>query len=250
MQIVVSDILVHYERKGHGKPLLLIHGWADSLTTFDRLSPKLSEEYELISLDLPGFGRSQSPPVVWGLDDYARFLQLFVSKLGIEPYGIIGHSNGGALAVLTVASGKVVPKKLVLLSASGIRNRQRGRKLALKIIARIGKIATIWLPMSMRKSLQSRLYGTVGSDMLVAEHMQETFKLTVSRDIEKDASRITTPTLLIYGSDDRATNVSGVGEPLHRAISGSKLEVTSGADHFAHQTHANEIADKIMEFLV
>ena len=76
----------------------------------------------MVAVDLPGFGGSEAPPAAWDLDDYAAFLEAFLRKLALDwPYAIIGHSNGGALAIRALSSGTLKADKLVLLAASGVR---------------------------------------------------------------------------------------------------------------------------------
>lgn len=250
MQVVVQDLLTNYDRQGSGKVILLLHGWADRLETFNQLLPNLSAEYTVISLDLPGFGKTTPPKTVWNLDNYAQFVQDFLQKLEIKRiYAVVGHSNGGALAIRAVSLGHIEPEKLVLLAASGVRDTAQIRRFALKIVAKFGKVATFWLPNATRKKLQKKLYGTVGSDMLVAPHLQETFKLTVKQDIQRDAAKLQIPTLLIYGDDDRATPLADVGMILHRKIQGSNLVTIPGADHFVHRTGKDQVLKSMKEFL-
>lgn len=250
MQIIVSDLLTQYKRSGQGKTLLLLHGWANSLDSLKSQTDVLSDQYEVISVDLPGFGKSQVPNTSWDLDDYAKFIKLFLEKLNIHNlYAIVGHSNGGALAIRALATNQIIAKKLVLLSASGVRNTNGIKRSAIKAVAKTGKIATFWMPKITKQKLQKKLYGTIGSDLLVVPHMKETFRLTVRQDVQNDAVKIKIPTLLIYGDVDKATPVSTVGQLLHEKIGGSKLEIINGADHFALQTHSEQVNKLTLEFL-
>lgn len=249
MQVVVDGLMTHYEQAGRrGKQLLLVHGWGDRLETYNQLVERLQPHYRTTRLDLPGFGATEPPKEVWGLSDYAGYLKAFVDKLGLRPDVIIGHSNGGAVAIVAVADGLLAPKKLVLLASAGVRNRQKGRKLLWKMTAKTGKAATIWLPKRQRQRLQKKFYGTIGSDLLVAPHLQETFKRTVAEDITTKATQLTAPTLLVYGDQDTATPISGVGEPLHKAIAGSILRIIPSSDHFVHQQVPDQVAAMIEEF--
>ena len=250
MQVVVNGLMTHYQRQGAGKTVLLLHGWGDRLETFDAMTSRLSKKYQVIALDLPGFGQTQAPQTAWDLSNYASFTQAFLEKLQLtQLHAVIAHSNGGALAIHAVATNKLQPSKLVLLAASGVRDTDKIRRAGLKIVAKTGKMATFWLPKSAKQKLQKKLYGTVGSDMLVAPHLQETFKRTVRQDIQKDAQHITIPTMLIYGDQDTATPLESVGEVLSQQISGAELKVVKGADHFVHQTASQEVTQDIMEFL-
>ncbi len=250
MQIIVQGLMTHYQRQGAGKTILLLHGWADRLETFRAITPELAKNYELIALDLPGFGQTQAPAAVWKLDNYAAFLRAFLEKLGIANiYAIIGHSNGGALAIRALSLKQLQADKLILLSSSGVRDTGKLRRAATKAIAKAGKTAVFWLPKATKQKLQKKLYGTIGSDMLAAPHLQETFKQTVRQDIQPDATKIAIPTLLIYGDQDTATPLETVGKRLNTRIAGSSLKIIPGADHFAHQSAADEVAKEVLEFL-
>lgn len=249
MNIVVNGLLTNYHRTGSGKTIVLLHGWGDSLETFSDLQARLTSEYDVITLDLPGFGKTQAPEEVWGLTNYAHFVAEALKKLGVKDvYAYVAHSNGASVAIRGLGQGILSAEKVVLLGAAGIRNRQLGKRLVLKIVAKTGKVATFWLPISTRKKLQKALYGAVGSDMLVAPHLQETFKRTVREDVQADAQKIAIPTLLIYGEKDRATPVL-YGQIYHEIIDGSRLETIGSAGHFVHQDNPVEVAKMLKEFL-
>jgi pimeloyl-ACP methyl ester carboxylesterase len=249
MQIVVDDLLAHYDLSGKGKLVLLLHGWGDSAAGLSALRESLAGQYQVLALDLPGFGGSQMPQGVWDLDDYAQFISDLLNKLSFkQPYAVIGHSNGGALAVRAVSLGLLKPKKLVLLAASGIRTGGQAKRFILKAIAKTGDAATIWLPERYRQALRRSLYGAAGSDMLAVPHMQETFKKTVRHDVQADAMSIDIPTLLVYAEKDRAVP-PGDGQKYRRLIKGSQLEMVSGAGHFLHHDQPSKVEALIKEFL-
>lgn len=228
----------------------MLHGWADRSDTYKSLMPELSDSYSIISIDLPGFGLTESPKEIWGLDEYAIFTAHFLDKISIKQlYAVIGHSNGGAMAIRGISTNVIAPEKLVLIASSGVRDTDEAKRFMLKIIAKTGKVMTFWLPSRHKKKLQKILYGTAGSDMLVAPHMQDTFKKTVRQDIQQDAAKLTIPTLLIYGAQDKATPVKSVGGKLHSLINGSQMQVINNADHFVHQTATSESARLIRDFL-
>lgn len=227
----------------------MLHGWGDSSKGLADLQRRLSDGYKVLAFDLPGFGGTQAPAEVWDLDDYVRFVAAALKKLRLEqPYAIIGHSNGGALAIRALGLGILEPDKLVLLAASGVRSGGGARRLALKIIAKTGNVATLWLPESRRRRLREKLYGVAGSDMLVAPHLQETFKKTVRQDVQNDAAKVQVPTLLVYASEDRAVP-SDDGRRYQRLIKGSRLEIINGAGHFVHNDQPDKVAGLIEEFL-
>jgi len=250
MQVVVDSLLTHYEKSGKGKKvILLLHGWGDTLSTFDTLEKSLSLTYVVLRLDLPGFGTSQIPQSVWGLEDYAQFLKSFLQKINIKSvYAVIGHSNGGAVAITALGEKNIVTEKLILLASAGIRNKQQMQKSFYKLAAKTGKVATFWLPQHQKKKLRTKLYGSIGSDLLIVPELEGTFKKTVSQDVQSEASTLQLPTLIIYGADDTATPVS-YGQILHSCIDNSELHIIPSAGHFVHHDQVDTVNELIGDFL-
>jgi pimeloyl-ACP methyl ester carboxylesterase len=249
MQIVVDDLLTRYNLSGKGKLVLLLHGWGDSIQSFKNMQTSLAKKYQVLAPDLPGFGGTQAPKGVWDLDNYADFLHSLLSKLDLEqPYGVIGHSNGGALAVRSISLGQLKPQKLILLAAAGVRTNNRFKRLFLKIIAKTGNIATIWMPERYRRGLRKSLYGVAGSDMLLKPELQDTFKKTVRQDVQADAVAIATPTLLIFAADDDAIPVAD-GKQYRQLIKNSRLEMIADAGHFVYLDQPSKTLRLIEEFL-
>src|SRR4051812_17635719 len=113
--------MTNYQLSGKGKLVLLLHGWGDSAEGLGDLAKRLSRHYQVLVADLPGFGATQAPRDIWDLDNYAEFIESLLIKLELkQPYAVIGHSNGGALAIRAISLGRLKPQKLVLLAASGV----------------------------------------------------------------------------------------------------------------------------------
>ncbi|HJP96357.1 MAG TPA: alpha/beta hydrolase [Candidatus Saccharimonadales bacterium] len=249
MQVVVDSLLTQYARHGSGKTVLILHGWGDSSKGMTALMNELAQTYDVIALDLPGFGGTQQPIGAWDLTNYAQFVQHFLQKID-QPavYAVVGHSNGGGIAIRGLAHGLVQAKKLVLLGSAGIRGEYKGRNRALRMVAKTGKVLTAPLPKSVTSKLQRKVYKTIGSDMLVVESLQETFKKVVSDDVRADAQKITIPALIIYGQNDEQTPPR-YGEIFKQAIAKSQLHVIPDAGHFVHLDQPQKTTALIKEFL-
>ena len=85
--------------QGAGRPVALIHGFCEDLSIWSRLQTKLSQFYQVISVDLPGFGASPSLVTGFSIDDVADELHREIKTLTDEPYPVIGHSLGGYVAL-------------------------------------------------------------------------------------------------------------------------------------------------------
>ncbi len=249
MQVIVDNILTSYKKYGSGKKVILcLHGWADSSESFEMQAKLLPKQYTAILLDLPGFGGSSKPPASWGIPQYADFAGKFIKKIDMEPYGVIGHSNGGAIAIFAVGSKIIAAERLILIASSGLRSAISAKKIIYKILAKAAKVFIFILPKGAQKKIKQRLYGKIGSDYMVAEDLKENFKKIVSYDVSSDAKKIKTPTLLIYGEDDLITPLIQARK-IASYIEDSKLEIISKAGHFPHKDQPEKAREIIEDFL-
>lgn len=245
---MVNKLITRYELTGKGKTVLMLHGWGDTLASFHDLTNALSEKYQVLVLDLPGFGQTQAPAETWDLLDYAKFVRDFLKKTKLKPSIIIGHSNGGAIAIKGMGNGVLTADKLVLLASSGIRGEYKGKVKVARLITKTGKAFAKPLPSSMRFRLRRKVYDTIGSDMLVAEKLQETFKKIVADDVRPDAAKIKIPALLLYGDKDTATPLS-YGKKLADEMPKAILDDISPAGHFVHHDQPEMVLNRIRDFL-
>lgn len=249
MKVLVDDIVVNYQTTGSGKAILMLHGWGSDLKTFDKLSSDLSKYYQIVRLDLPGFGQSELPPTDWDLAHYVDFVADFITKRKLTVYAIVAHSLGGRIAISGVGAGKLKPKRLVLLSSHGIRESRTLKARLLWLSAKVGRAVTVVLPANYRNHIKKRLYQAAGSDdYLNAGPLKQIFTRIVNEDVRPEAAMINVPTLLIYGEEDKVTPVI-YGEAFHKLIQHSRFEKLSGAAHYVHLDQPALVYRLIAEFI-
>lgn len=247
---IVDGVDVHFKDGGMGLVVLLLHGWGDTLATFDRLIPELGDK-RFVRLDLPGFGASEPPSSPWDVSRYAEFVRHFLDKLGVaEPDVLVGHSFGGRIAIKGVASGFLKPKKLILIASAGAAARGGARRSIFSILAKMGKFLTALPPLSFfRERLRGNLYRLAGSaDYLQAGAMKETFLKVVSENLAADAEKINVPTLLVWGEHDAETPLAEA-RILEKAVANARLDIIPEAGHFVHREKPREVAEKINAFI-
>src|SRR3989339_1686730 len=238
MQIIVDDIDTEYKDTGSGPVVLLLHGWGGNAFSFDPLVRELKNK-RFVSLSFPGFGKSETPPNPWGVVDYAQFLASFLKKLNISEIDtIIAHSFGGRVAIKAIATAILLPKKLVLIGAAGVSQKTFFHH-CISLVIKIGKMAISIIPVaSIRKRLKNYATRTVGSeDYRNAGNLKDTFVKVVSEDLRDDASKLTLPTLLIWGDQDQQTPLADA-RTLNNCIQNSQLKIIGGADHFVFVSDA------------
>ena len=90
---------LHFVSRGQGSPVVLLHGFMDSLQGWRGNVGCLAQRHRVIALDTPGFGCSERVlQPIYSLKQQARVLGEFLDLLGIERAALVGHSLGGSLA--------------------------------------------------------------------------------------------------------------------------------------------------------
>jgi magnesium chelatase accessory protein len=85
---------------GQGPALLLLHGSGGATHSWRDVAPVLAQHFTVIAPDLPGHGFTTAAPASrMTLPGIAELLVTLVSELQVEPFGIVGHSAGGAIAL-------------------------------------------------------------------------------------------------------------------------------------------------------
>jgi pimeloyl-ACP methyl ester carboxylesterase len=250
--ISVDGLKIAYNRTGNGKTVLLLHGWGVSGDNMSEIMNELKRGFDVISLDLPGFGDSQEPVSAWRLEQYVLCIEALLEHLKVKDlYAVIGHSFGGRLVIKSLAENTLQPKKAVLIGAAGIKHSQSIRNVAYKIIAKIGKrvLSLPWLGGSSA-ALRHRLYAAAGSqDYLAASGiMKQIFKNVINEDLSEAARSVTLPTLLIWGSEDESTPLRDA-RFFHEVMPKSGLKIVQEAGHFVHNEKPKKVNKWIRLFL-
>ncbi len=248
----VGGLKVSYQKVGKGPLLVLLHGWANTWEAWLPIIPELSDKYTLILPDLPGFGQSEGPQEGWSTQHYSLWLSEFMNTIlnqdQSKEWFIAGHSFGGKIAANYCAQAiEPLPKKLILIDASGIPGVLTSKQRALKLMA---NVTPPFLKKTVGQVLRSKIYKAfdADTDYLVANGSQKkTLRMVLMEDLTHDLEKIEVPTLILWGNDDPATPISA-GEIFHKQIEGSEMKVFE-AEHFPHHQHPEDVVKVIRAFL-
>lgn len=235
---------LHVEASGpEDAPLavVILHGWGSSAQLMQPVAGALAETCRVYNVDLPGHGMSPPPPSPWGVPEHAALVHELISSREDRPVVLLGHSNGGRIALYMAGDDKYSAdiRALVLVSPSGVRRKRtagyyvrRGVAGALKAPFELlpdGKakdFATDWL----KHSLVWRMLGS--SDYRSLEGvMRGTFVKTVNHYVEDRLAKINIPALLFRGSNDEAVTRRQIAV-LETGLPDSGLVVLEGAGHY------------------
>ena len=236
---------------GQGPPLIMIHGAPGSVRDWRWLGPVVEPHLRMIRLDFPGFGstpRSTQPSA--GFPQRAALVIGVADALGLDRFAVLGHSQGGALAMHVAAEHPDRVSKLALIGTVGLTPHRPVRKHdRLKFIAGLLQFPpTRWMLMPTLRST----FAKIGFPKSTPDHsMVQTMGWTAALDFARaraDVARLTMPTLLGSTGDDpfieqEITDALGAALP-----DGPRISWPEGG-HNMQKTHAIELGEALVAFL-
>jgi len=226
------------------KKLIIIHGWAYSIEPWAETVEILKQSgVGVEQLRVPGL--TEPSDQVWTIDSYVEWLR---EKLaGRTDVAVLGHSNGGRIAMNFLIKYPEAFDHLILLNSAGLyfkpETESLKRRIA-RVVAKIGK------PLAKIPGLRKVFYRLIGSDYGQApENMKKTLSNMLESDKTFDASRVKARKIdILWGREDRTTPIQ-MGRELHQQLAGSNLKEFDNWTHAPYRTDPEGLARAIKEVL-
>ncbi|WP_289762424.1 alpha/beta hydrolase [uncultured Duncaniella sp.] len=247
----LEGLNLHYTDSEKGeKTVVMMHGWGCNHTTLASIERvALSCGYRVINVDFPGFGDSQEPNDVWGVEEYTRQIEALTKELGIKTPIMLGHSFGGRVGILYASRNQV--EKLILVDAAGIKPK-RSLKYYWKVYSfkAIKRLMYLFLGKeTAEKHLDARRAKAGSSDYANASPMmRRILSKVVNEDLTDKLQHIKAPTLLIWGENDTATSLSDA-KKMERLIPDAGLVSFPGCGHYSFLDNPMQFAAVLRSFL-
>lgn len=252
MVIKIDEITVNYVEQGEGDAILLLHGWGSNITLFDGIIKALSPRHRVIAPDMPGFGKTPEPPEAWCVDDYVDFVMKFIGKMQLTECSILVHSFGGRVLFKMNARENLpfVIRKAVLIDSAGIMPKKTWKqKTSLRLYKTARKIMSTKVlhflypdaVEAMRKKRGSADYNNA------TPTMRATLVKVVNEDLRPLISKLSCPTLLIWGDKDTATPIADARE-MEQLIQDAGLVVCEGAGHYSFLEQPAKVHSALQAF--
>lgn len=227
------------------KKVIALHGWTRTLEKWQPFLVALRrKEISADLLKIPGL--TEKLERVWDLPDYVNWLKNIVDKEK-DKIVLIGHSNGGKIALAFTNQYPEKVEKLILIDSAGIYHNElplKIKRLVFKTIAKIGKKLT---SSEMFKNLLYKLARESDYKDL-DENTKQTMTNLINTDLRQILPQIKIPTLIIWGADDKITPLSD-GILMNELIKNSKFEIINGEKHSPMYINAQKVAEIIYEYL-
>jgi 3-oxoadipate enol-lactonase len=249
---------------GAGAPLLQIHGTAFGHRNFEKMSPLMAEHFEVIDLDLPGYGESQGQPApdIAGVADQVFH---FIRAAGYEKVHVHGTSFGAMVGLALSAAHPEAVDRLILScflarydkAARMMRGtwKRAAREIGMDAVADLTSVAGFARAFFDRPEAEAQLASmreafrknTPAAFIAGTEAIERT-------DLTALAPRVKARTLLMAGAEDNMTPfdpaASGAGfAQIKSMIPGAELAVIPDCGHYLVIEQPKLAADRIIEFL-
>ncbi|MFX1273908.1 MAG: alpha/beta fold hydrolase [Promethearchaeota archaeon] len=257
---------INGDREDNEGTIILIHGFASSVSFFKAQIKMLSERYRIIAFDALGHGKSDHPDQL-NLEknirhEIIRDLEDLLNHLGVvEKYGIIGHSLvGGMIAQYFAMKHPDEVKFLILLNSGYIMIDNVIRNIFYNLLPYFIRMNILEV---LANSIEEILDKIIPYIVTALKNYRQEYKLTkeellmkiesqifsmISEINEYDPTGIKCPTLIIGGRlDNFAPEV--MSEHLHQKIKNSQLEIIDMAGHFAPSQRKEIVNELICNFI-
>lgn len=223
------DIQLHYEARGTGKPLILLHGNGEDGSYFVHQMAFFSQNYRVIAVDTRGHGQSPRGTAPFTIGQFAEDLLHLMDRLGLETANLLGFSDGGNIA-LTFALEH--PERVDKLILNGANLFPGGVKRTVQLPIVLGyQIASLFARRQEKAKRNAELLGLMVKEPNLSP---------------ADLARLEVPTLVIAGTRDmiRARHTRLIAESLPNA----RLVFLPG-DHFIANKQPDAFNRAVREFL-
>jgi pimeloyl-ACP methyl ester carboxylesterase len=255
--------------RGDPVPIVLLHGTASSLHTWEGWVAPLRKTRRVITLDLPGFGLTGPFAGAYARDDYrgdayARFVLDLLDHLQLKRVVLGGNSLGGEIAWRAAALAPDRVERLILVDAAGYDFAPGSVPIGLLIarIPLINRIGEHLLPRALVAASVASVYGDPSrvTDALVDRHFELTLRQGNRRALGRRMQQVeagmhverlkslTLPTLILWGGRDRLIPPE-TARRFAADIRGSKLVVLDGLGHVPQEEDPTRTVQPVLEFL-
>ncbi len=264
-----GDIDLYYEDHGSGDPVILIHGYPLSGSSWEKQIPGLlASGHRIITYDRRGFGKSSQPTTGYNYDTFAADLDKLVTHLKLQRFALVGFSMGGGEVARYIGNygSKSVSKAVFISSVPPflLKTPDNPEGVEAAVFEGIQK-AVIADRYAFFTEFFRNFYNT---DLLLGKRVSEqavqaswniaagasaTASLacvpTWHEDFRADLKRIDVPTLVLHGDSDRILPIAASGQRTAKLVEGARLVIMKDGPHCITWTHAAEVNAELLNFL-
>ena len=250
------------------KIVVLLHGTSASLHTWQGWTRELSDDYCVISMDLPGFGLTgpyTDQSTQYDSANYAKFVIDVLDKLQVGSVTLAGNSLGGKIAWRTAALYPERVNKLILVDAVGYPATPKQVPIGFKL-AKYPILTPLLSRILPRDVVKKSILSVYADDSKVDEALVDRYydltlrqgnRLALNRRLlemdntanQAQIKQLDLPTLILWGAQDDLIPVENA-KLFHRDIANSQLKIFDDLGHVPHEEYPIATVKAVKQFLV
>lgn len=246
---LIKDKKYTYFEKGEGIPIIILHGLMGGLSNFDGVANFFPEKgYKIVIPELPIYTQNI---LKTNVKAFAKFVKDFITYKGYEKVILLGNSLGGHIALYHT---KMYPEKmagLVITGSSGLYESAMGESYPKRgDYEYIKKKAqdVFYDPEVATKEIVDEVFSTVNDRIKLIKTLTIA-KSAIRHNMAKDLPKMTTPTCIIWGRNDKVTPPE-VAEEFNALLPDSDLYWIDKCGHAAMMEHPEEFNRLMYEWLL
>lgn len=256
---------VHYRVNGDtGETVVLIHGTASSLHTWEGWTKELENHYRVVSFDLPGFGiTGPEPNNDYTRERYLKFIDDVLNKLEVDSCYMAGNSFGGYLTWSYAVMRPERVKKIAILNSSGYPRGDQPTPISFRMqkLEWLRPVITRVTPRSLVRKSVDVVYedDTKVTDELVQRYMDMLLRegnrgglmgkqQQITYDHTAEIKEVQCPTLIMWGDHDNLVNVEAAYR-FNEDIPNSELLIYENMGHVPMEEIPQRSVADFMDFL-
>jgi len=247
----INNANIYYQVYGDDQPtrtpIVLIHGsTVDSHTDWDSIALELGRRNKVFAPDCRGHGRSDNPRMSYSFKELADDVAAFVHAMGYERAHIIGHSNGGNVALVTLLEHPEVVQTCIAQAANAYVTRYLIEREPKGFDPdRVAREAPDWM------NEMIALHGEVNGKDYWRELLWLTMKEIISDPNYSPAelARVESPTLVIMGAEDPVNAPDEHAQYIAHNIPNAELWIPEQTGHNVHHERREEWIARVLDFL-
>lgn len=264
--VEINGVRIHYQEKGQGVPLVLIHGYASSVYTWKDVFEPLSGKFRVIAIDLKGFGFSEKPDGDYTRRAQAEIVNGLLENLKIEKAWIVGNSMGGETALNVALNHPEKVLGLILIDSAGVKvpgtTSLAPWYLQIPVLGQALTALALTSDNLVRKGLQKSFYD---DSKITDDRVNFYYRPLKTRDgqlaargarlqfdlypIEDQLVKINVPTMIIWGAEDELIPLEA-GRKMNSLIKNSKLTVFENCGHVPQEELPERVHNELTNFIV
>lgn len=263
--IDIDGVRIHYQDKGTGTPLVLLHGFTSSTYSWKDVFEPLSKSFHVIAVDLKGFGLSGKPDGDYTRRAQAALVAHLLAQLNLEKAWLCGSSMGGEVALNVALANPERVAGLILIDSGGIQVPGSGslapNYLLIPVLGRVLTALVLRSDKLVREGLEKSFYdrSKVTDERVAAYYLPLKTRggqLAALRAriqagqfaVEPELGKINVDTLILWGEQDALIPVAA-GHKLNALIKRSKLVTFENCGHLPQEEMPPRVADEVTRFI-